>query len=435
MLALRPGRTVPASLLVDEVWDGDPPADATGALQALVGRLRRALGADAVASVDGGYRLTAPPDDIDLHRFERLAGDGTRALADGDPAKAAVVLDDALALWRGPALADLPDRTAEAARWETRRLDILRARHTAALALGHAGQSLPELTALCDSHPLDESLQTLRLRALRDAGRTAQALAAYEDVRQLLADRLGTDPGPELRQLHGELLRLSTGGADGAPSAPPPRLETVPHASATQAPGVGPGVPLGTAEPATPVGNLRARLTSFVGREADIETIRGDLAAARLVTLLGPGGAGKTRLSQEAAETVRAKERDGVWLAELAPVDDRTRCRRPCSPPWARVRPCCTVPARRPCGPPGASGTTTPSSGSPNTAAGAGCWSSSTTASMSSAPPPGCVQELLERDVHDRAATAARAVLGDEEYEAAYEEGGGLSPEEAAALI
>ncbi|WP_405612509.1 AfsR/SARP family transcriptional regulator [Streptomyces sp. NBC_00076] len=325
VLALRPGRTVPTSLLVDEVWDGDPPADATGALQALVGRLRRALGADAVASVDGGYRLTAPPDDIDLHRFERLAGDGTRALADGDPAKAAVVLDDALALWRGPALADLPDRTAEAARWETRRLDVLRARHTAALTLGHADQSLPELTALCDSHPLDESLQALRLRALRDAGRTAQALAAYEDVRRLLADQLGTDPGPELRHLHGELLHLSTGAADSAasaPSAPPPRPGTVPHASAARAPGVGPGVPLGAAEPATPVGNLRARLTSFVGREADIEAIRGDLSAARLVTLLGPGGAGKTRLSQEVAETVRDAARDGAWLAELAPVDD-----------------------------------------------------------------------------------------------------------------
>ena len=150
VLALRPGRTVPVSLLVDEVWGDDPPADATGALQALVGRLRRVLGADAVASVDGGYRLTAGPDDIDLHRFERLAGDGMRALSDGDPAKAAVVLDDALALWRGPALADLPDRTAEAARAEARRLDALRARHTAALALGHADQSLPELTALCD---------------------------------------------------------------------------------------------------------------------------------------------------------------------------------------------------------------------------------------------------------------------------------------------
>ncbi len=115
VLALRAGRTVPTGVLVDEVWGAEPPADAVGALQALVGRLRRALGADAVASADGGYRLTAAPDDVDLGRFDRLTGDGLRALADGDPAKAAAVLDDALALWRGPALADLPDRTAEAA--------------------------------------------------------------------------------------------------------------------------------------------------------------------------------------------------------------------------------------------------------------------------------------------------------------------------------
>ncbi|AKJ13554.1 regulator [Streptomyces incarnatus] len=288
VLALRAGRTVPVGVLVDEVWGADPPADAAGALQALVGRLRRTLGADAVASAEGGYRLTAAPDDVDLTRFERLTGDGLRALADGDPAKAAVVLDDALALWRGPALADLPDHTAEAARWETRRLDALRARHAAALALGHAEQALPELTALCDGHPLDEPLQALRLRALRDAGRPAQALAAYEDVRRLLADRLGSDPGPELRALHAELLT--------AEERPAPRPE--------------------------PVGNLPARLTSFVGREADIEAIGADLAAARLVTLLGPGGAGKTRLSQEAAEAVRHTVRDGVWLAGLAPVDD-----------------------------------------------------------------------------------------------------------------
>ncbi|MER6265911.1 BTAD domain-containing putative transcriptional regulator [Streptomyces sp900105755] len=287
VLALRPGRAVPAGLLVDEVWGDEPPADAGGALQALVGRLRRALGAAAVDSTDGGYRLAAAPDDVDLHRFERLTGEGLRALADGDPTKAATVLDDALALWHGPALADLPDRTAEAARVDVRRLDALRARHTAALALGQAEQSLPELTALCDAHPLDEPLQALRLRALHGTGRTAEALAAYDDVRHLLADRLGSDPGPELRALHGELL-------DPAPAAD---------------------------APARP-GNLRARLTSFVGREADIEAIRGDLATARLVTLLGPGGAGKTRLSQEAAETVRYAARDGVWLAELAPVDD-----------------------------------------------------------------------------------------------------------------
>ncbi|MEU1848808.1 BTAD domain-containing putative transcriptional regulator [Streptomyces sp. NPDC019990] len=292
VLALRAGRTVSAGMLVDEVWGGEPPADGPGALQALVGRLRRTLGAAAVASGDGGYRLTAAPDDVDLHRFERLAGEGVRALTDGDPAKAAMVLDDALALWHGPALADLPDRAAEAVRWDTRRLDVLRARHSAALALGQAEQSLPELTALCDSHPLDEPLQALRLRALRDAGRTAEALEAYADVRRLLADRLGTDPGPELRSLHAELLRPGD----------------------TAGPARGSGAP--------PLGNLRARLTSFIGREADIETIRGDLTTARLVTLLGPGGAGKTRLSQEAADSVRDNMAGGVWLAELAPVDD-----------------------------------------------------------------------------------------------------------------
>ncbi|GAA3522926.1 AfsR/SARP family transcriptional regulator [Streptomyces osmaniensis] len=410
VLALRAGRTVPVGLLVDEVWGDEPPADATGALQALVGRLRRALGADAILSAEGGYRLAAVPDDIDLNRFERLVGEGTRALADGDPAKAAGVLDDALALWHGPALADLPDHTAEAARQETRRLDALRTRHAAALALGHAEQSLPELTALCDTHPLDEPLQALRLRALRDAGRTAEALAAYEDVRRLLADRLGSDPGPELRTLHGELLRPmaagqgtaarpgSTAGASGAGAravrgpyaarplgaagtAGAPHGEshgdgfhggpgggataphgdvhgegspgglgggaTAPHSdvygdASPSGPGgratashdrshpdgfpAGPAHstadPLGTPAAAPPAGNLRARLTSFVGRESDIDAIRGDLTAARLVTLLGPGGAGKTRLSQEAAERVRDAAPDGVWLAELAPVDD-----------------------------------------------------------------------------------------------------------------
>ncbi|WP_437006609.1 AfsR/SARP family transcriptional regulator [Streptomyces sp. enrichment culture] len=317
VLALRAGRAVPAGLLVEEVWDGDPPADAPGALQALVGRLRRALGAEAVVSADGGYRLAAVPDDVDLHRFERLAGEGTRALADGDAAKAAAVLDDALALWRDPVLPDLPDRTAETARWTTRRLDALRARHTAALDLGQAEQSLPELTALCDGHPLDEPLQALRLRALRDTGRTAEALAAYEDVRRLLADRLGTDPGPELRALHGGLLAPAD-PARPVPADAPPGTGT-PRSPGASAPAESPRAPAAAARPR---GNLRARLTSFVGRDGDVEALRADLAATRLVTLLGPGGAGKTRLSQEAAEGAGEVARDGVWLAELAPVDD-----------------------------------------------------------------------------------------------------------------
>ncbi|WP_456302498.1 AfsR/SARP family transcriptional regulator [Streptomyces tendae] len=326
VLALRAGRAVPAGLLVEEVWAGDPPADATGALQALVGRLRRALGADSVASADGGYRLAAAPDDVDLHRFDRLAGEGTRALADGDPAKAAVVLDDALALWRGPVLADLPDRTADAARWETRHFEALRARHTAALDLGQAEHALPELTALCDGHPLDEPLQALRLRALRDTGRTAEALAAYESVRRLLADRLGADPGPELRALHGGLLApadpVTPVPADAPPGTRTPgtrRPATAPHPPGGSASAEAPRTP---ATAPRPRGNLRARLTSFVGRDGDVEALRADLATSRLVTLLGPGGAGKTRLSQEAAEGVGDTARDGVWLAELAPVDD-----------------------------------------------------------------------------------------------------------------
>ncbi|MFI1676472.1 AfsR/SARP family transcriptional regulator [Streptomyces sp. NPDC020607] len=289
-LALRPGTLVPAQTLVDDVWTGEPPADANGALQALVARLRRALGADAVASADGGYRLRARPDDVDVFRFDRLVGDGTRALADGDAAKAAAALDDALDLWTGEPLADLPERTADAARWQARHLDARRARMAAALALGDGERVLPELAELCATYPLDEPLQALRLRALRDTGRAAEALSAYEGVRRGIADRIGADPGPELRALHQELLREP-------PAAPASARDRAP-------------------------GNLRARLTSFVGREADIDALRQDLADSRLVTLLGPGGAGKTRLSQEAAEAVAAGLPDGVWLAELAPVED-----------------------------------------------------------------------------------------------------------------
>ncbi|NBE54777.1 AfsR family transcriptional regulator [Streptomyces sp. YC537] len=291
VLALSPGRTVPVARLVADVWDGDEPADANAALQALVGRLRRSLGHAAVESADGGYRLSAAPDDVDAHRFERLAGEGARALRDGDPVKATALLDEALGLWRGPALADLPDRLAEVGRLDARHLDARKARLAAALGLGRAPAVLPELTALCDAHPLDEPLQALRLRALRDAGRPAEALAAYERVRAGLVERLGADPGPELRALHAELLTPDTPDTPSAPAAP--------VASA-------------------PVGNLRSRLTSFVGREPEIEALRADLGRSRLVTLLGPGGAGKTRLSQEAAETVPVP--DGVWLAELAPV-------------------------------------------------------------------------------------------------------------------
>ncbi|MBZ4323888.1 AfsR/SARP family transcriptional regulator, partial [Streptomyces huiliensis] len=268
---------------------------------------------------------------------------------------------------------------ALAARLDARHLAARRGRLAAAVALGDPARALPELAELCADHPLDEPLHALRLRALRAAGRPAEALAAYEDVRTALADRLGTDPGPELRALHAELLdaasaepahpvgqagpvgRPGHAGQPGyaAPGAPGAYASPRPYADGGQG---RPGRPSGAAEPfaADPVsatatatataptpdaasapaagqpahltppgrpprGNLRARLTSFVGREDDVLVIRRDLERHRLVTLLGPGGAGKTRLSQEAAEAV-ARETgawpDGVWLAELAPVDD-----------------------------------------------------------------------------------------------------------------
>nr|WP_234439676.1 MULTISPECIES: BTAD domain-containing putative transcriptional regulator [Streptomyces] len=323
VLVLRAGRTVPVPDLVDEVWHGDePPADAVAALQALVGRLRKAVGRDGVVSAEGGYRLDARPEDVDARRFERLAAEGVAALGAGDPARAATVLDEALGLWRGPAFADLPDREAEATRWEARRLDARRARLDAALALGGASAALPELTALCTAHPLDELLQALRIRALRDTGRAAEALAAYESVRRALATRLGTDPSPALRALHAELLAPVPHPAPETAPAPEagPARQAAAHAPGPSGSGAA-SAPAGPRAAGRP-GNLRARLTSFVGRDEEIAALREDLRGARLVTLLGTGGAGKTRLSQEAAERGAEAWPDGIWVAELAAVRD-----------------------------------------------------------------------------------------------------------------
>ncbi|MFF8378148.1 BTAD domain-containing putative transcriptional regulator [Streptomyces sp. NPDC015661] len=288
-LAAAGGRTVGPGPLIEQVWaDGDPAddQDRTAALQALVGRLRRALGRETVVSTPGGgYRLAAGPDAVDLHLFERLAAEGAAALADGHAERAATLLDEALGLWRGPALADLPGRDTDPVviRVEQRHAQARRDRLAADLALGRAADVLAPLAALAAGQPLDEPLQALRIRALRAAGRPAEALAAYEEVRQALAERLGTDPGPELRSLHAELL------AEDGPVPAPPRT-------------------------------LPARLTSFIGRAEELDALAVARAERRLVTLTGPGGVGKTRLALEAAGTY-----DGpVHLAELASVREES---------------------------------------------------------------------------------------------------------------
>ncbi|WP_405448118.1 BTAD domain-containing putative transcriptional regulator [Streptomyces erythrochromogenes] len=211
-LALHAGRPVSVAELVDDVWGDAPPLDAPAALQALVARLRRALGGrDTVpAAPTGGYLLAASRDDVDLHRFTRLAADGDRELA-ADPESAARTLRTALSLWSGPAFADLaePARTAHAAAPEARRAATLRRRIEADLLSGTTAPALllPEIEALLHESPYDEPLRAQQLRALRAAGRPADALAAYERTRRALADGLGTDPGPELTALHAELLR------------------------------------------------------------------------------------------------------------------------------------------------------------------------------------------------------------------------------------
>ncbi|MEU3479673.1 ATP-binding protein [Streptomyces sp. NPDC033754] len=283
------GRSTSAEALIAQVWADDDPAadqDRTAALQALVGRLRRALGHEAIVSAPGGgYLLAADQDAVDLHLFERLAAEGSAALSVGDAVRAAALLDEALGLWRGPALADLPGRDADplVVRLEQRHARARRDRFAADLALGRAADVLAPLAALAAGHPLDEPVQALRIRALRAAGRPAEALAAYEEVRADLADRLGTDPGPELRALHAELL-------DTPPPAP------------------------------TPV-RLPARLTSFIGRDGELGALAAGWADRRLVTLTGPGGVGKTRLALEAAETF---EGGPVHVAELASVREES---------------------------------------------------------------------------------------------------------------
>ncbi|QDY75442.1 ATP-binding protein [Streptomyces qinzhouensis] len=296
-LAAAGGRPVPTGELAARVWAGEPPRDPAAALQALVGRLRRELGRDAVALTPGGYRLVAARDEVDVFRFERLAAEGHAALTADRPAEAARLLGEALALWQGPPLADLPDgdRDPLAVRARLRHAEARRGAVAAALALGRADAVLPEAAALAAAEPLDEPSQTLWIRALAASGRAAAALAAYEEVRVRLAERLGTDPGAGLRALHAELLA---------------------------------GTPTATAAEAQPVpGNLPARLTSFVGRRDDLADVAAALSAHRLVTLVGAGGAGKTRLALEAADPAapgapRAAHPDGVWIAELAPVRD-----------------------------------------------------------------------------------------------------------------
>ncbi|MGV9375871.1 BTAD domain-containing putative transcriptional regulator [Nonomuraea sp. NPDC003707] len=278
-LALEPGRVVPFDVLTAAIWGERPPAGSANALQSLVSRTRRLVGHAAIESHPAGYRLAVDADDVDVSRFERLAGTGGIA-----------ALRQAEGLWRGPALADLaglPFADNAAVRLDELRLSAAEDRLELELCAGN--DVLAELGPLAAAHPLRERLQGLLMRALYAAGRQADALDAYERTRRTLSEELGVDPSAELAELHLSILRHD------------PQRQDRRRTRRT---------------------NLRAQVTSFIGREQELAQLAKALETGRLVTVVGPGGAGKTRLAAEVAERSADLAPDGVWLAELAPVTD-----------------------------------------------------------------------------------------------------------------
>jgi DNA-binding SARP family transcriptional activator len=215
-LLLNANEVVSAERLIEELYGGDPSGTAANALQALVSRLRRLLeegaedgGEGVVVTRSPGYLLRVDQEQVDVTRFERLAADGREALAAGDPIRAGGLLRDALALWRGPPLVDIPLAEfvqADARRLEELRLAALTDRIDADLATGGGDELVPELEALVAANPLKERLRGQLMLALYRAGRQADALAVYRDTRQLLREELGLEPSKALQQLERAIL-------------------------------------------------------------------------------------------------------------------------------------------------------------------------------------------------------------------------------------
>ncbi|MDG4820812.1 BTAD domain-containing putative transcriptional regulator [Asanoa sp. WMMD1127] len=291
-LALDAGHPVPAEALISDLWGEEARVDAAGALHSLVARLRRALGTPATVELTpGGYRLPVPAGDVDVHRFEGLAGQGRRELAAGRCREASALLSEGLSLWRGGALTDV--REAPFARKAVVRLDELRAaaeedRFDAELRLGRYAEVLAGLQSAAAAHPLSERLAELRMRALGAAGRQSDALAVFEAARHALAEELGVDPSPSLRRAHLALLR-------GEFERPVAHI-----ASASR--------------------RLPAWLTGFVGRDAELAQLGRLVTGSRLVSIVGPGGSGKTRLAVEMADAAAADRHGPCWFVPLAEV-------------------------------------------------------------------------------------------------------------------
>ena len=314
LLLVHAGETVSVGRIAEALWGDDQPTDPAGAVQTHVSRLRRSLtahgGVDpgaAVSTAPGGYCLHVAHDAVDASRFQALA-DQARRTAATDPDGAVACLDAALELWHGTAYEDVGDH--EFAMPEATRLDELRRnaeedRADALLAGGRASDAAARLEGFVISEPARERAHELLMHALYDAGRHADALRVYERHRRHLAEEVGVEPSPVLRDLERAVLdHTLASSARPAPSSAAPTQAPAPVATA-----------IAYVAPALPVA-----VTTFVGRSHDVGEVTARLDRARLVTLVGAGGVGKTRLALEVANAMADRYPDGMWWCELAHV-------------------------------------------------------------------------------------------------------------------
>lgn len=290
------GSPVTSDALVEALWGDDPPASAATTLRTHVSRLRGRIGIPRlIVSTGSGYSLQTPPETIDAVQFERLAREGREALHSGDPTTASQTLEEALNLWRGPAfgaLADVHAIRAEASRLEQLRLTVLEERIDADLELGRHSELVGELDALTEAHPFREHFWGQLMTASYRSGRQANALRAYRRARGILGEELGIEPSPELQTLEEQILLQD-------PQLESPTLRSRPER----------------------FGNLPIQLTSFVGRDQEMAEVEKLIRGARLVTLTGAGGSGKTRLALQATTGLLDEFPDGIWVVELSAIE------------------------------------------------------------------------------------------------------------------
>ena len=291
LLLLHKNQPVAPEQLIDDLWGDDAPATAANTLQVYVSQVRKIV-SDRLKTEGGAYRLRVEADELDADRFDRLAAEGATALGRKSYGEASELLAQALALWRGPALADL--RYESFAQGEIARLDELRLaavedRIESDLGLGRHDQLVGELESLVSEHPTRERLRGLQMLALYRAGRQADALEAYRQAREALLEELGLEPGPELKDLEQAILRQ-----DEALSRRP-----------------------------LPDSNVPVPVSSLVGRQRELDEITNALRnGTRVLTLTGPGGSGKTRLAIEAANLLAAELTDGAFFVALDAIRD-----------------------------------------------------------------------------------------------------------------